>query len=85
MLRTASVHARGLSRGLRVIAIDGAGTVLCVRALAPGRFARVRGAMWLLEQSLGDAQPRIGTTLSIYPHDRDWNTPALCDPHWQPE
>jgi hypothetical protein len=85
MLRTTSVHARGLSRGLRVVAIDEAGTVLGVRALAPGRFARVRGATWLLEQALGDDQPRIGTTLSIYPHMRDRKTPALCDPDWQPE
>lgn len=85
MLRTSSVHARGLSRGLRVIAIDETGTVIGVRALAPGRFARVRGAVWLLEQSLGEDQPRIGTTLSIYPHQRDRKTPALCDPDRQSE
>jgi len=84
LIRTRNVHSRGLTHGLRLVGIDQSGAVVEVRALAPGRFARIAGATWVLEQPLDAPQPRVGTRLAIYAHPDDRTTAAVCHPDRQP-
>jgi uncharacterized membrane protein (UPF0127 family) len=49
VMRTASVHGRGLSAPLHVIWLDGSGTIIERTTLQPGGTARCRGAVWAIE------------------------------------
>jgi len=84
LLRTSSVHGRGLGGTLVLVGIDTGGTVVGTRVLAPRSFARIRGAEWILEQAPEDPMPETGTELAIYARPCDWKTHSVRNPHRQP-
>jgi hypothetical protein len=64
LIRTSSVHARGLSALLRIVHLDDRGTVLHQDLLAPGRRVAAVGT-WVLELPIENRGPDTGSTLLL--------------------
>jgi len=64
LLRTSSVHARGLSAPLRIVHLDDRGTVLRQDLLVPGRRVAAAGA-WILELPIENQGPDTDATLLL--------------------
>jgi len=84
LLHTNMVHGRGLHRLIRLVSIDGAGTVLATEKLKPGSFVWLREGSWTLEIPLDHPVPAKGAALAIYPRPGGRQTHPLCDPDRQP-
>lgn len=63
LLRSASVHGRGMVEPLMIVFLDAAGAVLEVRRLEPGGLIRHRGATWTLELPVSTPPPSVGARL----------------------
>ena len=83
LLRTGSVHGRGLVAPLRLVGIDATGTVCCLSELAPRQFRTLRNVTWILELPFSDPVPPIGSKLAIYPRIRERETHSVRNPHRQ--
>lgn len=65
-MRTACVHAVGLTEHLCVVGLDKDGVVLRRKTLCPGKLLRIRGAAWVLELPIDDSGPAVGDRLKLY-------------------
>ncbi|NNC92158.1 MAG: hypothetical protein HKN80_06665 [Acidimicrobiia bacterium] len=63
LLRGRSVHSIGMKESLWVVGLDREGVAIETRLLRPGRFRRIRRAIWMLEFSAAEPPPPIGSTL----------------------
>lgn len=63
LLRSSSVHGRGMVEPLTVVFLDAVGMVLAVRRLEPGGLIRHRGATWTLELPVSTPPPSVGARL----------------------
>jgi len=66
LIRSSSVHGRGIREPLRVIHLDGDGTVVHQDILTTGRRTSARGA-WILELPIGVPGPDTGMRLTVLP------------------
>jgi hypothetical protein len=64
LLRTSSVHARGLDLPLRIVHLDDTGRVVGQDLLTPGRRVAASGT-WILELPLPATGPDTGATLKL--------------------
>ncbi len=84
LLRTNTVHGRGLRCPLVLIGLTSSGVVAVQRHLGPGEFARIREAKWILELPAEDAIPEVGAQLRIYARLCDWEIDSVCNSNRQP-
>ncbi|MEA3501605.1 MAG: hypothetical protein U9R47_02420 [Actinomycetota bacterium] len=66
LIRSSSVHGCGLREPLRVVHLDGDGTVVYQDILMAGRRASARG-VWILELPIGASGPDTGARLVVLP------------------
>ena len=66
LIRSASVHGRGIREPLRIIHMDGEGTVVHQDILTTGRRTPARG-VWILELPIGVPGPETGMRLVVLP------------------
>lgn len=77
LLRTNSVHACGLDEPLRLVAVDAGGRVIAACRLECNGFARLPGATWVIEQTIDEPAPEVGSWLAIYARSCDWETVSV--------
>ena len=77
LLRTGSVHGRGLAAPFRLVWIDPVGRVVATSRLEPNGLARMPGAYWVLEQPIDEPGPEVGTSLAIYARGCEWETDSV--------
>jgi hypothetical protein len=66
LIRSASVHGRGIRESVRIVHLDGEGTVVHQDILMAGRRTPARG-VWILELPIGVPGPDTGATLVVLP------------------
>lgn len=66
LIRSSSVHGRGIREPLRVVHLDGEGMVVHQDILTMGRRTHARG-VWILELPIGAPGPDTGARLVVLP------------------
>ena len=69
-LRTTSVHTFGMREPLKVVAVDREGTVIANVVVPPRRIVWNRGAHWIIEMSVSEPGPEVGSVVPALPSRR---------------
>jgi hypothetical protein len=83
LIRTRSVHSYELTRPLRVVGIDGQGTVQARRHLRPKKMLCLPGVVWILELPIEDPGPEVGERLNLYARRCERQADYLRNADWQ--